>query len=300
MGIESVGGRAVLERAVAFAAEAGTAQLMIVRDGEVVVDEVFVDDAVDVYAVQKGLVSVLFGIAQERGLLGLTDPVSDHLGIGWTQLSGDAESELRIESVLDMVTGVDAELRPLGEIGVTWRYDNVSYNYLKTVLEVVTGQPFDEICQAWLFDPLAMTSTRWVERPVHRPDGKAITGLMSTARDLTRFGSMVLRGGDGLAPQDYLRSLGRPGSDENPAWGRCWWNNDQTHHRLPRTESEVRQGHVIPGAPADTIAARGALENRLYVVRSLDMVVARTAAPPEAGRRPVAFDKPFWERLAGS
>ncbi len=264
-----------------------------------VVDEVVEAAPVDAYAVQKGLVSVMIGIAQDRGLLSLDDPVSDHLGTGWTHLPSAAEAELRIGTVLDMTTGLDDELRPQGQVGVSWRYDNVSYNYLKTALEVATGRSLRELSEAWLFEPLGMGSTRWVDRSVLRPDGVPITGLVSTAGDLAAFGTMVLNGGDGLAPADYLASLGRPGSQENPSWGLCWWNNDQTHYRLPRRESERRTGPVTPEAPADMISVRGAMENRLYVVPSLDLVVARTAGPVDRGTRPVPFDRPFWEALLG-
>ena len=284
--------------AVAFAAASGTAQLVIVRSGDVLADEVFEDRPVDVYAVQKGLVTVLVGIAEERGLLGLDDAVSDHLGPGWTHLPAHRESAVTIRAVLNMTTGLDDELRPLGEVGVTWRYDNISYNYLATLLEIVTGQTLADLSQSWLFGPLGMGSTQWVERAVFRPDGVAITGLESTARDLAGFGSMILAGSGGVAPPDYVRSLGTPGSEANPAWGLCWWNNDQPHHRLPRRESELQAGPVIPGAPADTIAARGAAENRLFVVPSLDLVVARTTVPVP-GERPVPFDEPFWTRLLG-
>ncbi|MEM7286068.1 MAG: serine hydrolase [Actinomycetota bacterium] len=282
--------------AVAFAREAGTGQLAMVQGDQVVVDEVYEDEAVDVYAVQKGLVSVLFAIAAHRGLLRLDDPVSHHLGPGWTHLPPQAELRLTIRTVLNMTTGMDDELRPSGEVGVTWRYDNVTYNYLKTALEVATGLSLAEVSDAWLFGPLGMGSTRWVERSVLRPDGQAITALESTAVDLARFGSMVLQGGGDVAPRPYVASLGRPGSLENPAWGLCWWSNEAAHHRLPRRESELQDGPVVPGAPADTITARGAAENRLFVVPSLDLVVARTVKPV-SGERPEPFDRPFWTLL---
>ena len=41
------------------------------------------------------------------------------------------------------------------------------------------------------------------------------------------------------------------------------------------------------------------MENRLFVVPSLDLVVARAAKPVERGERPVPFDRRFWELLAG-
>ncbi len=284
--------------AATFASETRTAQLAIVRGNWV--DEVYDTEPVDVYAVQKGLVSVMFGIAEDRGLLHLDTPVSEVLGTGWTQLPSRTESSVRISNVLDMTTGMDDELRPLGEVGVTWRYNNIAYNYLKTVLEIVTGLSLSEMTRAWLTGPLDMGSTAWVERPVLRPDGRPITGLASTAADLARFGAMILHGGDGIAPNDYLRSVARPGSAENPSWGLCWWNNDQTHHRLPRREADIRPGPITPEAPPDTITARGALENYLFVVPSLDLVVARTARPLETRQRPDRFDGPFWRLLTGT
>ena len=45
------------------------------------------------------------------------------------------------------------------------------------------------------------------------------------------------------------------------------------------------------------IAARGAMENYLYVVPSLDLVVARTARPIKRGQGPTGFDRRFWEAL---
>ena len=286
-----------LAGAIAFAAQSGTAQLMVIQAGEVLADEVFVPDPVDAYAVQKGLVAVLLGMAADRGLVDFDAPVSAYLGAGWTQLSESEEAKLTIHAVLSMTTGVDNMLRPLGEVGVSWRYDNVSYNYLKTVLEVVTDRTLSEVTADWLCDPLGMSSTRWVDRPVERPDGRPITGLLSTARDLARFGSFILAGGEGIAPRGYIEKLGNPGSSENPSWGRCWWNNDQVHHRLPRRESEVRRGPPVPDAPPDMIMARGAIENRLCVVPSLDLVVARTTAPVVLGERPTPFDQPFWQLL---
>lgn len=286
-----------LARVVDFAAEAATAQLVVVTGGEAVLDEVFDAEAVDVYAVQKGIVSVLFAMAAERGLLTIEDPVSDHLGSGWTRLDAASEATVRIRTVLDMTTGMDDELRPLGETGVTWRYDNISYNYLKLVLENATGHTLSELCRAWLFEPLGMSATRWVDRAATRPDGAPITGLESTARDLAAFGTMVLRGGQGVVSPAAIEALGHPGSRENPSWGLCWWNNDQAHHRLPRSEDVRRDGPVLPGAPADALVARGAMENRLVVVPSLDLVVARTAKPVARGTKPVPFDRRFWSLL---
>ncbi len=66
-----------------------------------------------------------------------------------------------------------------------------------------------------------------------------------------------------------------------------------------RKESELQRGSVTPEAPADAIVARGAMETRLFVVPSLELVLARTAMLVTRGTRPVLFDRPFWEAMVG-
>ncbi|MEM7092295.1 MAG: serine hydrolase [Actinomycetota bacterium] len=291
-------GNASIAAAVDFAAEAQSAQLVIVRGADILVDQAWQPEPVDVFAVQKGLVSLLCGMAEGQGLLRLDDPVSALLGAGWTSLAEAAEQRLTIAAVLNMTTGMDDELAPLGEVGTSWRYNNVAYNYLKTALEAATGATLSEITRDWLLDPLGMASTRWVDREVMRPDGRPITALESTAADLVRFGAMVLGGGQEHVTAEYVDTLAQPGSEENPAWGRSWWNNGEHHHRLPRSESVNLPGPLIPEAPGDTILARGALENRLYIVPSLDLVIARTVTPSRS-YEPVGFDRGFWSALLG-
>lgn len=54
-----------------------------------------------------------------------------------------------------------------------------------------------------------------------------------------------------------------------------------------------KDGPLITAAPADTVAALGALDRRLYVVPSMKLVVVRTGAA--AGDRD--FDQQLWLRL---
>lgn len=286
---------------IAFARDSGTAQLSVLVDGHVLVDEVFSDEPVDVYAVQKGLLSLLMGIAVDRGLLGLDDPMHRHLPQGWTRLEPLAESNLTIRHLLTMTTGMDDQLGPLGETGQSWRYNNTAYNYLKRVLCEKTGLDLAGLSHEWLFGPLGITQTRWVDRNARLPDGRPLTGLLSTASDLIRVGILVLGGGllEGrpIVSQDYIAAMALPGSTENPAWGLLWWNNSAPCFRVPMREEKVYDGVIIPAAPADLVAARGAGENHLGVSGSARLVVARTAQPRPAGERPIPAERGIYERL---
>ena len=284
------------ERLIQIARDCGSAQLVVVQDGESVIDEVFDPNPVDVYAVQKGLLSLLIGIAENKYLLEVLDNASHHLDPKWTQLSPWDEASLTIECLLTMTTGMDDLLAPLGEIGRTWRYNNTAYNYLKRMLSTESGLGLNTLTGSWLLEPLAMNDTTWVERNERLPDGRAVTALHSTARDLAKLGMMVLGQGEQLVPGHYIERMIQPGSGENPAWGLCWWNNNQSIYKVPMREDKSFEGPILPDAPPDLVAARGALENGLYVIPSLSMVVARTALP----RKSAGFEKRFWTELRAS
>lgn len=110
------------------------------------------------------------------------------------------------------------------EPGERWHY-SVANDVLGRLVEVVSGQPFDEFLQARIFGPLQMVDTRFyvpadkVHRllPLYRKDGEGMRlaeaaeessfldeqavpfgggGLVSTAGDYLRFARMLLGGGE--------------------------------------------------------------------------------------------------------
>jgi CubicO group peptidase (beta-lactamase class C family) len=159
----------------------------------------------------------------------------------------------------------------------------------------------NELSAEWLFGPLGMTETRWMDRPQLLPDGTPVSALTSTAFDLAKIGQLVLNKGNhkdtNIVPGHYLNQMTAPGSKENPAWGYCWWNNNQPHYRRPLREENIIEGTILPQVPTDLVAARGLLENGLYIVPSLQLVVARTALPRTSEERRERFEQAFWELL---
>ena len=289
--------RGILDGVERLARQTPTAQLILWQDGKIRLDIEMVETPVDVYAVQKGLVSLLFAIAEEKYLLDIPDCVNHHLPPEWTNLNPWDEAKLTIEGVLNMVTGMDDDLNALGTIDETWRYNNVAYNYLKKILEAHTELSLQEVTRQWLLEPLGMTRTEWQQRDALLPDGTPFTGLESTARDLLELVKLVLENGRDLVPAHYIESLNEPGPAENPAWNRCWWNNHSDFFRLPFREEKVIKGPIMQGLPSDALAARGAHYNLLLVVPSQQMILARTALPVEAGANPPQFERALWEIL---
>ncbi|MEM7363612.1 MAG: serine hydrolase [Pseudomonadota bacterium] len=292
--------RSHLDDIVAWAKENNTAQLVILQDGRRLVDESIEPGPVDVFAVQKGLFSLLVAIAEQRCLLNRNDCMADLIGAGWTNLPPALERQVTIRHILTMTTGMADDLSAFGDIGDSYRYNNVAYNYLKQMLCSLAGCSLNELTTGWLTEALGMRHTRWLDRETLLPNGSAVTGLFSTAQDLARLGLLVLNeglwAGAKILTNSWLSEMVEPGSQDNPAWGYLWWNNNQTSFRMPMNETRRLDGPPIPGAPPDLVMTRGAQGNHLAVLPSLNLVVARTALSPTAP----TFERELWQRLLAS
>lgn len=291
-----------LEAALDYARHAATNQIVVLHAGRLLAEqyvEATVDTMADVFAVQKGVFSWLFGIAQSRGLIGVNDVLSNYLGVGWTQLPPADEQLILVRHLLTMTTGLDDTLKAAGETGVTWHYNNVAYNYFKQALCRHLGVSLNQLTDAWLGRPLGWTHTKWIDRATLLPNGQPISALLMNARDLARFGLAMQAGGHFGATQvlddaSYLRDCLKPGSKANPAWGYLWWINNQSHY-MQAYSSKVIPGTWAPGAPADLYGAQGARDQRLLILPSRSLVIVRIGAkvPAELGN----FDDEFLRLL---
>jgi CubicO group peptidase (beta-lactamase class C family) len=249
----------------------------------------------DVASQQKSFVAVLCAIALDKGLLDFGKPVSAYLGAGWSKAPPEQEAAITIDHLLQMNTGLDERFAPVAAPGAVFFYNTPVYATLKRVLVAATSQSLEALTTAWLTAPAGMGDTGWRKRPAAFAGVGNDTGLVTTPEDTARFGQMVLAGG--IAPNGTriistarLRALFAR-SPTNPSYGRLWWRNGGAY--AIRAGGVRNEGPLIPAAPADTIAALGAGERRLYIVPSRKLVIVRTGAP--ANDRD--FDQQLWSRL---
>jgi CubicO group peptidase (beta-lactamase class C family) len=280
---------------IQFCRDNHCAQVSVLHHGNILVEEVFSTHPVDVAAVQKGLIAILIGIAQEKSLLETFDNMNHHIEPEWTQLGPWDEAKLQIEHLMQMTTGMDDELKPEGNIGETWRYNNVAYQLLKKILSLHTGLSLNELSSNWLFEPLNMHESDWRDRDILLPDGTPYTALFTTAADLLQLGKAVLNRGKPIMNDEfYIDQLSQPGSTENPSWGLLWWNNNQDRFMVPNS-TNVFTGPPINSAPRDLISARGYKGNHLGISPSLDLVAALTIRPDSPGNK--RLEQEFWSLL---
>jgi CubicO group peptidase (beta-lactamase class C family) len=252
----------------------------------------------DVASTQKSVTSFLVGIAAEKGLVDIERPVSAYLGEGWSKASPAQEGQITVRHLLSMASGLDEQLVYEESAGTYWRYNTPAYSRLGPVLEKASGHDLNALTRAWLTEPAGMTDSGWQERPreLIPPHANPI-GFVTTPRDLARFGLLMLNRGvwNGtavLGDPSWIESSFSPSQKANPAYGYLWWLNGSDSLRRGRGRTEPVAGPLIPGAPADMVAAMGALDRRLYVVPSTSLIVTRLGGP--AGRD---FDRELWELL---
>lgn len=154
-----------------------TAQISISQGGKIVFDRTFVEDPIDVFAVQKGIISILIAIAETRYFLERYDAMNHILTPEWTQLSKPDEASLTVEILMNMTTGMDESLKAKGTMGKDWAYNNVAYQKLKEALEIQTGMTLQAITEQWLLAPLGLSGMTWRTRAA---DGEVVLSLRFT------------------------------------------------------------------------------------------------------------------------
>lgn len=249
----------------------------------------------DVASQQKSFVAMLAAIAVDKGLLDVEASVSDIIGAGWSKASRDEERAIRVIHLLTMCSGLGEKLERVAAPGAAFFYNTPAYAVTKAVLAAAAKQSLETITQDWLTAPAGMTNTAWRKRPASMADVGNPTGLVTSPRDVARFGQVVLDGGraaDGtrIVSEVQLKAMFER-TATNPSYGRLWWLNGGAYALRPLAGRS--DGPLIPAAPADLVAALGALDRKLYVVPSLKLVVVRMGQ----AALDKDFDQQLWLRL---
>lgn len=252
----------------------------------------------DVASQQKSFASMLVAMAMDRGLLELSQPVSEIIGPGWSKATRDQEARIRVLDLLTMSTGLGPDFSYQAPPGTVFFYNTPVYAVTLRVLTAASRQALESLTHEWLTGPAGMTHTSWRQRPAAFGDVGNPNALVTSPRDTARFGQIVLdRGksatGTRLVSEERLLAMFSR-SPANPAYGRLWWLNGSPYTIKPLAERI--SGPLIPAAPAGLVAALGALDRKLYIVPGQQLLAVRMgAAAPDKD-----FDQQLWLRLAAA
>lgn len=296
-----------LPQLLTFLEERNTKAFILLHKGKIVVEAYFDDfGAADSWvwnSAGKTMTAFAVGLAQEEGLLNITDSTSDYLGEGWTSLAPEQEAAITIWHQLTMTSGLDDGvtdssctdpecLQFLADPGTRWAYHNGPYTLLTSVIAEASGQGINQYVNA-------------------RLNSTGISGLYlpfgfnnvfaSTARSMARFGHLILaqgvwNGNTVMSDQDYFNAMITPSQSLNESYGYLWWLNGQDSYMVPGFQFDL-PGSFMPNAPEDCVAAIGLNAQLINVVPSKDLVFIRMGEDPQGGLVPFLLNDEIWERL---
>ncbi len=291
-----------------------TDAVLVLHDGELVAERY--DDPMTpttphlLMSVTKSFVGCVAGILAGRGILDPEAPVSDYV----PEVAGSGYDGATVRHLLDMRTGVafretylqpDAEVRVM-ERSMGWRPpaedDPVGmYDYMTTLGTAgphggdFTYRSADTDMLGWVVERASgrrmadlVTSLLWVPMGAEHdasitcdPVGSAIHdgGLSATARDLARFGQLLLDDGlvDGIevVPSSWLADAWEPSPDVREAFA-------NTDNNEVLTGGWYRnQFWFVPGHDADAMVCLGIHGQMVYVNRSTRTVGVKLSSWPE-------------------
>lgn len=285
----------------------GSTSLLVMQAGEILAERYAPGWATDrpreLASVAKSIVAVLIGMAIEDGFVdGLEQSAAEFI----PQWRDDARQAITLRHLMSMTSGLDDVGLALRNVtgdqfainaaaplrdppGTRWAYNTAAYHLLFHLLLRATGEGVEPYAQRKLLGPLGMEDTHWVTSTGRGEQGPVTNyySAASTARDLARFGTLVLNGGrhDGrqLVRADFLQTLTTSSQALNPSYGLLWWCN-----AVPGFDATGRVGgYRFPRSPRDTVAALGAGGQAVLLVPSRRLVIVRQGNPPAA---PSLFD----------
>ncbi|MEM6926306.1 MAG: serine hydrolase [Myxococcota bacterium] len=237
--------------------EASSFDSVVIMDGQTVVFRAGDSTAPsNVASVRKSMVSVLYGMARDRGLVDLDATLADLDIDDATNPLTETERSATLRQVLQARSGV--YLPALGQDwpnadrgadapGETFWYKNWDFNVLSTIFADQVGLPLEEATMQWLAEPLGMQKFCAEHLIYEQSDGvseHAMYRYYMNAEDLALIGALVANdgmwSGESLVSEAWLDESTAQSSDladlqnqfppEDPyqdafydGYGYMWW-----------------------------------------------------------------------------
>jgi CubicO group peptidase (beta-lactamase class C family) len=261
----------------------------------------------DMRSVSKSIVSLLIGIAIDRGIIDRVDAPVLSFFPEITSDTKEAWSRIKLRDLLTMSSGIAwdenrawsdpkndeprlaSEADPLRYVlsktiasppGAQWNYSGGDVELLGAIIARQSGKSLGVFARDALFAPLGITDFEWQ----NYPNGKvsAASGLRLRPRDAAKIGQLMLNKGPWqgvpVVSADWIEQSTIPRFQAIGYfgglffYGRFWW--------LGRTLSGERE---VPW-----ISAIGLGGQRIFIVPSLDLVVVSTSGLYTSARQGVA------------
>jgi CubicO group peptidase (beta-lactamase class C family) len=238
-----------------FLRATATTAFIVVKDDQLLYERYFNgydrDSTQTSFSVAKSFVSALVGIAVEEDIIGLDDPITDHLP---ELKERDARFErITIRHLISMSSGLRYEedgtpwsddtetyyapdLRELaltdteivGAPGEQWHYNNFNPLLMGMILERATSQPVAAFMEERLWRALgAEADASWSLDSEGSGFEKMESGINARAIDFAKLGSLYLHegmwNGTRIVPASWVRASTAVSNSPSPQYGYWWW-----------------------------------------------------------------------------
>ncbi len=275
-----------LKEAKQYADTINTAAVVIVNEGVIVDEWGNVEEKYMTHSIRKSFLSALYGNYVKEGKIDLDKTMGD-LGIKDKDTLTGQEKKATIRDLLKARSGVYhpalyetesmKEKKPERHTmkpGTHWYYNNWDFNVLGTIFEEKSGKGIFEAIEQEIAAPIKMEDFK-------AEDGWYVDGEASiheaypfriTARDMARFGLLMLRDGkwkdEQVVPASWVKESTRYHSDAAlygvDGYGYLWWvaRDYNKYSHLPNVD-----------IPEGSYTARGAGGHYIFVIPDYNMVI---------------------------
>ncbi len=294
-----------------------TVAYLVIQNGEILYEEYWDDygkeSLSNIFSATKSIVSLLIGIAIDQGKINsINDPIGKYL----PEFSKDDRGMITIKNLLSMSSGLDWDeaysspfsittkayygknLRKVSTNqqlietpGVRFRYQSGNTQLLAFIVEAATGETVSKYAEQMLWKPMHATQKALWSEDKKEGDEKAFCCFTSNARDLARFGQLILNKGQWenkqLVSEDYILEATRPASE--------LLNEEKT----APLNFYGYQFWVLPYQGINIPYMRGHLGQYIYSIREKNAVVVRLGKQKDKIHKgPITIDIPRYIDIA--
>lgn len=284
------------QKALAYSAERRGAAVLVLKDGKPVCEGYAGEGApnhpMELASGTKSFVGLMLAAAVQDGLVTLEEPVAKTLP-EWKD--DPRKAKVSIRQLLSLTSGMpsvigrpptyaDSVGMPLNaEPGTVFQYGPGPYMVFGEIMRrklTAAGQPGDPYLylKRRILDPIGLVPGRWRRLP--NGDALLPQGAMLTVQEWVKAGEFVRAGGKWngrqLVDPASFKAL-FTGSRVNAAYGITWWlPNPTTSPDVVTAANDFSRRSTE--VPRDLVMAAGAGDQRLYVIPSRGLTIARIAS----------------------
>lgn len=234
---------------------------LVSKNGEVILEEYYngktKDSLCDVQSLTKGLISILVGIAIDKGYIKSVDePIRKYFPHEFNNLTDKTKSTITIKHLLNQTSGLSWQgylehkewlnsEDPISFVltknlentpGEKYNYNSGATHLLSVIISKATEMSTLDFATKLLFDDLQITSIDWQKRNKGYYDGSGL-GLKMKPMDLMKLGQLLEKNGNWkgrqLVSKEWVQKLFNESQKSSTEWGLrnskhgfCWYQSE--------------------------------------------------------------------------